>query len=98
MDHQTTKAIQRNAWTLLKADSDNHGRRVELRSLTSGKGGAKITMWRMYCDGEYVGYAATAGDAEENYARVLNGLRRDTETGQWVPNPPMSTAEENKLS
>jgi hypothetical protein len=68
-------------WQIVAEDTDVNGAVVKMRYAEFGKGRSKIKKWELLRDGEKVGYAVNAGDAEVNFARVKSGLTRNTETG-----------------
>lgn len=78
-------STKNSPWTILKTGYTEDGALIELRYAAFGKGRAKCHYWRIYRDGVQIGYAATAGDAEENFDRAASGLEWERSTGNWIP-------------
>jgi len=72
-------------WKTLKTQTLDDGATVEMRYAEFGKGRAKVRSWKFFRDGQDVGYAVNAADAEENWQRVCAGLVRNPETGRYEP-------------
>lgn len=66
-------------WKTLEVATLDGGDTVELRYAEFGKGRAKCRYWRMYRNGEQVGYASTPEDATVNWGRVKAGMIRDAD-------------------
>lgn len=71
-------------WKTIRQETMTDGRTVELRYAEFGKGRAKLRSWKIFRDDVQVGYAVNEMDAHANFGRVMAGLVRDAETGNYV--------------
>lgn len=71
-------------WKTIRQETMKDGRIVELRYAAFGKGRAKLRSWKIFRDDVQVGYAVNEKDADTNFGRVMAGLVRDVETGNYV--------------
>ncbi len=79
--------VKTDTWKILKTETLADGATVELRYSEVGKGRAKCRYWRMFRNGEQVGYASTAEDADANWQRVVAGMVRNDTTGRYEQTP-----------
>lgn len=70
-------------WKVIRSETDEQGRSIELRYAEFGKGKSKVRYWRIYRDGEYAGYASVPEDVDVNFARVMSGFVLNASTGNY---------------
>ena len=85
----------RDVWKSVRYEVTPDGHEVEMRYAQWGKGKTLVRKWEIFRDGTRAGYAVNAPDADENFARVMLGYVRNTETGVYeqVPATPARAAE-----